>query len=368
VISAVFLLGHVLFVDRRCWKDGQFWLKLFGLGGAAFPLVLIAALPFIGLYSQGGLASRTVSYASMYSASPTDFILPSTQHWLFGHWVGSHFDRSLWIEATLYIGAVALALASVAWIKRAATGHAGLLKISLFIIVVAFILALGTDFHWNNQRVEVPVPAVLRDVIDRESVPIPLPAYLLFKYVPFYAKMRAIMRIGFFTQFFIIVMAGLGTAWLLGKAGPKRARPLTILLLVLVFLDFYPGPYRQFAAVAARPVDAWLARQPGQGAVTQFPAIQLEDQDQVYNTLVHGKPYIGGFFSANQPEQYLRIRPVLDRFPSAEGAALLRELKVRWVLFDLAEYPDFAGLKQSVESYGLRYVTTIGQEAVFELP
>ena len=45
--------------------------------------------------------------------------------------------------------------------------------------------------------------------------------------------------------------------------------------------------------------------------MAQFPAIQAEDQDQVYNTLVYEKPFIGGFFSANQPEQYLRIRPVL---------------------------------------------------------
>jgi hypothetical protein len=368
VISVVFLIGYCFVVDRRCWRDRTFWTKLLVLGAAAFPLVLAAAWPFIGLYSQGGIASRTISYASMYSASPTDFFLPSTQHWLLGSWVGAHFDRSLWIEASLYIGVVALVLAVLAWSKRARMGHSGLLKIGLIVIVVAFILALGTDFHWNNQRVEVPVPALLQPVLHRASTPIPLPTYLLFKFVPFYAKMRAVMRIGFYVLLFTTLMAGLGAAWLLEKAGPKRALPLALLLIALVFLDFYPGPYRQLAPVAARPVDAWLAKQPGRGAVAQFPASQLEDQDQVYNTLVHGKPYIGGFFSANQPEQYLRIRPVLNSFPSAEGAALLRELKVQWVLFDLKEYPDFAGVRQQAESVGLRYVTTLGQQALFELP
>jgi hypothetical protein len=368
VISAVFLLCYVLFVNRACLKDRAFWTKLMLLGVVAFPLVLVSALPFIGLYNQGGLATRSVSYASMYSASPTDFILPSTQHWLFGSWVGAHFDRSLWIEASLYIGAVAMALAVLAWSKRSSTAHSGLLKICLAVILVAFILALGTDFHWNNQRVEVPVPALLQNVIHRASTPIPLPAYLLFKYLPFYSKMRALMRIGFFVLLFSTLMAGLGAAWLLQKVGPKRALPLAVVLIVLVFLDFYPGPYRQFATIAARPVDTWLAQQPGQGAVAQFPASQLQDQDQVYNTLVHGKPYIGGFFSANQTSQYLRIRPVLDRFPSVEGTALLRELKVQWVLFDIEKYSDFAGVRQSVESFGLRYVTTVGQEAVFELP
>ncbi len=376
VISVIFVLAYLILADRRRFGQWEYWrglaVKLVGVGLASLPLVVLATLPFLGLYSQGGLASRTASYASMYSASPTDFILPSTQHWLFGAWVGAHFDRSLWIEASFYIGVVALLLAIFAWSKRAwktqaQSDHHNLFKVGLVIIVVAFILALGTDFHWNNQRVEVPVPAFLQNVLHRTETPIPLPAYLLFKYVPFYSKMRAVMRMGFYVLIFTTLMAGFGAAWLLDKAGPKRALPLAALLIGLVWLDFYPGPYQQFAQVSARPVDAWLARQPGSGAVAQFPAIQLEDQDQVYNTLVHGKPFIGGFFSANQPEQYLRIRPVLDHFPSPEGAELLRTLGVQWVLLDTRQYPDFARVKQQTEALGLRYVDTVAGQAVFEL-
>ncbi len=101
--------------------------------------------------------------------------------------------------------------------------------------------------------------------------------------------------------------------------------------------------------------------------MAQFPFIQAEDQDQIYNTLTHGKPFIGGFFSANQPEQYLRIRPVLSDFPSEEGAALLRELGVQWVLFDTRRYEDFTQVRRQVEDLGLVYRATVGNEAVFEL-
>jgi hypothetical protein len=372
VISVVFVLAYLLLADWSRLKNWEYWkalvVKLAGMLLASLPLVILATLPFFGLYNQGGLASRTASYASMYSASPTDFILPSTQHWLFGEWVGAHFDRTLWIEATFYIGVVALILAFVAWINRAQSGHNNLLKVGLVIIVVAFILALGTDFHWNNQRVEVPVPPFLQGVLHRTETPIPMPAYLLFKFVPFYSKMRAVMRMGFYLLIFSSLMAGFGAAWLLGKAGPKRALPLAVLLIGLVWLDFYPGTYQQFDQVAARPVDTWLAQQPGNGAVAQFPAIQLEDQDQVYNTLVHGKPFIGGFFSANQPEQYLRIRPELDHFPSLEAVAMLKTLGVQWVLMDTRRYPDFTLTKGQVEGLGLRYIDTIAGQAVFELP
>ncbi|HEX9018318.1 MAG TPA: hypothetical protein VF806_03985 [Anaerolineaceae bacterium] len=371
VISVVFVAAYFLVSGWQMLRDWHFWrdaaLKLGGMLLVALPLMLLAALPFFDLNSQGGLATRTASYASMYSASPTDFILPSTQHWLFGHWVGAHFDRSLWIEGTFYIGAVAFALAVVAWLKRRQTRHSLLLKIGLCVIIIAFILSLGTDLHWNNQRVEVPVPAFLQPVVHHAVTPIPLPAYLMFRFVPFYSKMRALMRIGFYVLIFTTLFAGLGAAWLLNHVRPAYRWPLAALLILLVFVDFYPGPYRQFATVSARPVDAWLAQQTGQGAVAQFPASELEDQDQVYNTLVHGKPFIGGFFSANQPSQYQRIRPVLDQFPSPEGVALLRALGVQWVLFDLRQYPDFPPLRKQVEALGLRYVNTIGAQAVFEL-
>jgi hypothetical protein len=338
------------------------------MGLAALPLVLLACLPFIGFNSQGGLASRSVSYVSMYSASPTDFFLPSTDHFLFGQWVGSHFDRSLWIEGTLYIGAVAFVISLLAWLRRAQSEHTALIKVALVVILVAFVLALGTDLHWNNQRVEVPIPGFLQPILHRDSTPIPLPSYVLFRYMPFYSKMRALMRMGFYTLIFTSMLAGLGAGWLFKRVQPRRVLPLTLLLLALVFLDFYPGPYTRFERVQSRPVDTWLAQQPGDGAVAQFPFSQEEDQDQVYYTLTYQKPYIGGFFSANQPQQYLAIKPVLSQFPSYQGVALLRQLKVKWVLFNQPSYPDFDAMRAQVEQLGLRYVTTVGEEAVFELP
>jgi hypothetical protein len=371
VITAVFAAGYLWFAGRGSFGRPAFWrgaaVKLGALGLLALPLVGLAILPFLELNSSGGLASRTVSYVSMYSASPTDYVLPSTDHFLFGRWVGEHFDRSLWIEGTFYLGAAAAALAALGWLKRGTGEHRVLLKVALLVMAAAFLLSLGTDLHWNNQRVEAPVPAFLQQLLQRETTPLPMPAYLLFRYLPFYAKMRALMRMGFFVLIFNTLLAGFGAAWLLRQAGPRRALPLVALLIGLVFLDFYPGPYQQFARVSARPVDAWLARQPGQGAVAQFPFIQVEDQDQVYNTLVHQKPFIGGFFSANQPEQYLRIRPVLESFPDPAGAALLRELGVQWVLFDTRQYADFPAVRDQVEALGLRYVDTIAGQAVFEM-
>ncbi|MBE0695890.1 MAG: hypothetical protein IH586_03115 [Anaerolineaceae bacterium] len=376
LIAAVFCAGYLWFAERKrlfsktsgpaLWRGLA--IKMAVLGLASFPLVFAALLPFLQLNSQGGVADRTISYASMYSASPTDFLLPSTDHFLFGQWVGAHFDRTLWIEASFYIGVVALLLAIVGWRKRSQSSeHAVLFKVALLVILVAFVLSLGTDLHWNNQRVEIPLPAFLQERLQRQTVPLPMPAYLLFRYLPFYSKMRAIMRFGLFVLLFNTMLAGFGAAWLLKNVHSKKRPWLALGLLLLVLFDFYPGPNPNVARVDARPVDYWLAQQPGQGAVAQFPFIQDEDQDQVYNTLVHQKPFIGGFFSANQPEQYLRIKPVLDKYPDPAGTALLRELGVEWVIFDTRQYPNFPSIRQQVEGLGLHYLDTIAGQAVFEL-
>ena len=195
-------------------------------GGGQSPFGGRGSAPVLRVKQPGRHAIADGQLRQHVFGQPDRFYPSSTQHFLFGRWVGAHFDRSLWIEATFYIGAAALALAVFAWVKRSGSAHTGLLKISLVIIVIAFILALGTDFHWNNQRVEVPVPAVLQNVIHREAVPIPLPAYLLFRFLPFYAKMRALMRMGLFVLIFTTLMAGLGAAALFKIAGPKKTFPL----------------------------------------------------------------------------------------------------------------------------------------------
>jgi hypothetical protein len=135
-----------------------------------------------------------------------------------------------------------------------------------------------------------------------------------------------------------------------------------------VFLDFYPGPYQQFSRVDARPVDYWLAEQPDRGAVAQFPFIQSADQDQVYNTLVHGKPYIGGFFNATLPPQFLRIRPVLDHFPDPASTALLRELGVGYILVDSRQYPDFDQVDRASRDLGLQLLNQVDGQYVYIFP
>jgi hypothetical protein len=364
--SAVFVLVYLLRMERRAEWVRAAWKNAVGFGVVAAPLVLVSILPFLQLSGSGAMPDRTVGYVSMYSASPTDFLLPATQNFLFGHWVAAHFNRDLWIEGTLYIGVVAAVLAVIALLRRKETRHRPLVVALLWMAAFAFVMALGTSLHWNEQEVLVSVPAFLQRFVHRAAAPIPLPAYLMFKYFPFFAKMRALMRFGLFVLVGTTTLAGLGAAWLIGRVRPGRRTLATVAILALVFLDFYPGPYSQFSSVQPRPVDTWLAAQPGDGAVAQFPFKEEVDQQQTYYSQFHGKPFIGGFFAAFLPPQYAKIQPVLDAFPSPASAALLKQLGVVYVVVDTAAYSDYAQVKPQIEALGLSQVTVQGAEVVYE--
>lgn len=367
LVSAFAAFVYLVFMERSRLREARFWIQAALALAAAFPLVVVAAGPYVLLEREGGLPDRNIWIVRRYSASPTDFVLPSTDHFLWGEWVGRNFNRELWIEATLYLGAVSTALAALAVFKRKQLANGRLLLLILWSALFALVLAMGTDLHWLSKPVTIPTPGFLQPLLERAEIPVVLPGYFLFQYFPFYAKLRALMRFGIFVLLFVTAAAGLGSSWLIKRFKPQWQPIVTALLLGMVFLDFYPGVYQEFSRVEARRVDHWLAEQPGDGAVIQFPFIQAEDQEQTYYTLTHEKPFVGGFFNAFPPKQYQQIFPVMENFPDEASIGLLPELGVQYVLVDGDEYTDMDEIRRISESMGLQFVTRMDDQWVFEL-
>ena len=219
-------------------------------------------------------------------------------------------------------------------------------------MVTAFILALGPQLHWNNQLVEFVSP------ISGESNPIPLPAPWLFKYLPFFSKMRAVMRIGIFTLVFSSLAAGLGAHWLLTRFKPPIRGLITALSIALVLFEFFPGSMRtSLEKIEARPVDNWLAEQPAIGAVVQMPFEYSTDQAQIFYTLTHHKAITGGFFNANQPPQYQYLQTALATFPDERSIAILREYQVAYIVIKPAHYDRSDSVQAELFKNGLELLT-----------
>ena len=367
VISVVFILGFILFKGYKRLKYAAFWKSLLAFGVLAVLLVGLAMLPYLNLNSQNGLASRSAEYLNRYSASPTDYVIPSIKQFLWGKWVDDTFSPEIFQESTLYIGAVAFVLAIIAWIKRRQLRHPELADIAILAAAGGFVLSLGIQLHWLG-KIVVSLPRFLQTIFHRTSMPtVYLPAYYLFRFLPFFSKMRVMMRFGLFTLIFSSLMAGLG-AYLLTKSSSSRVkRWVGIGLLVLVFIDFYPGVLKGFSVTQARPVDNWLAAQPNTGAVAQFPFTEESDQGQVYDTLVNQKPFLGGYFNANSPEQYARIEGTMANFPSQDSVDLLRQLGVSYVVVDSPKYGNFPDTNRQIQSLGLKLLQISEKQYVYGL-
>jgi hypothetical protein len=365
IISAVYLFGFIIFRGYKRIRLVVFWKSLLTFSILSVLLVGLSMIPYLGLNAQNGIASRTVEYASRYSASPTDFVIPSVWHFLWGNWVIDQFHPGFAHEATLYIGTVTFILAVIAWAGRRKLPSPELIGISLIVATTAFVLALGIDLHWLGKKI-VTLPLFLQPFFHQADMPqIYLPAYYLFRYLPFFAKMRVMMRFGLFTLIFFCLIAGLGAHLLVKSLSTRPKRWISIGLVILIFVDFYPGIFVKFSRLDARPVDYWLATQPDIGAVAQFPFSQESSQKQVYNTLVNHKPFLGGYFNANQPEQYIRITPVMDTFPSADSADLLKQLGVGYVVVDSSQYSNFPDVDQSIQALGLELLNVSESEYVY---
>jgi hypothetical protein len=368
LISGVFLLGFIIFKGYQRLKYAVFWKSLLAFGLLAAVLVGLSMLPYLSLNSENGLVSRSVDYLNRYSASPTDYVIPSIKQFLWGKWIDDTFSPEIFQESTLYIGAVAFVLAVIAWIKRRQLRHPELADIAILVAAAGFVLSLGIQLHWLG-KIVVSLPRFLQPIFHRTHMPtIYLPAYYLHLYLPFFSKMRVMMRFGLFALIFSSMMAGLGAYLLTKSASLKVKRWVGVILLVLVFIDFYPGVLKGFSITQARPVDSWLATQPDTGAVAQFPFTQESDQGQVYNTLVYQKPFLGGYFNANSPEQYERIQTVMATFPSQDSVNQLKQLGVTYVVVDSSSYDNFSEVEVKIQSLGLHLLHISEAEYVYGLP
>ncbi len=363
IISGVFILALIGFSHKTLPLKSSIFRGV-TLMAAIGTAALVSMLPYLTAESQGSLANHSLDNAIRYSGSPLDFILPV--NFYLGESLYDQVGRSLEHENSLYIGLVCLALAVLAWIKRRDLKLSPWIWAALVSSLVAGVLAMGINLQILDSP-DLPVPRILRPILGSGPLQIRMPGYFLFLYLPFFAKMRVMLRFGVYTLTFMSLLAGLGCAWLFRKF-PARRYWIAVILFVALVLDVYPGVHARFARVETRPVDLWLAAQPGSGAVAQFPFEQVVDQDQVYNTLIHGKPFIGGFFNANQPAQYIAIKPVMENFPDKDSVALLRELGIQYILVDSSSYPDFGDVQQRILDLGLVLQTVEDGQYVYTWP
>jgi hypothetical protein len=366
IFASIFAFFYLLFTKFAALKQRAFYIQLGITGLLSLPFVYLSLKPFIELSKSGIISSRSIDYVSMYSASPTDFLLPASSHFIFGRLLSPFFDRSLWMESSLYIGIMALILAIVALVFIKNSNHKAFVLSASIVSLVSIILGMGIHLHWNNQSVIWQIPSFLQPVFNKTETLIYLPSYWLFDRLPFFSNMRALMRFGLFALLFIPTIAAFGFLEIQKKIKGNGNILFTIVIIVLILFEFYAGPYTQrLSQPEPRAIDLWLAEQSTDGAVVQMPFSESVDQAQIYYTIFHQKPFVGGFFNANKPLQYQRIEPILNKFPDQDSIDVLRDLGVEYIVINRNAYDDFSGVENYLFSQKLNLLTTIDDQSVY---
>jgi hypothetical protein len=395
----MFAMAGILYVLLRGkpWKESLF-RREFALCAVIFALVtlVLVGLPLLQVVSaqMGGSRWWSLQYVDRFSASPLDFVYPNVLHPLWGHWLMTRYRQGI-PESILYLGLTPLALSLIALRHQKGRTRRAVAWMSLAFAV----LALGTTLHWRNAPLYVAVPDWLERIFTigmnlltkrlalypissyslrmEGAVYLPLPALLLYLYLPFFNSMRVWSRFGLITVFGVSVLAGMGLLELHSriKYGTARVNCLGVRQLVVtasvvlvVLLEFAAFPYALgTSSTQARPVDQWLAAQDGDFTIMEYPLIKAVSGRSLYSIRTHGKR-IGFGQSTLFPEYFVEHRPVLEQFPSRDSIALLEQWEVRYVLVGArsygTEWPEIE--RDLASSPDLRHVLSLDDLPIYE--
>jgi hypothetical protein len=386
--AGVYLLWR-LWPWRTNLKRRQTWANLALMALVTAVLVLPVMLPALSA-GQDGLA-WSLGDVEKWSASLEDFFYPNIYNPLWGNWFlqrRAEIPSYPWYSpGFVFVGFVPLALAWIGWRKRATRAVSGLALIAL----VAFVMALGTTLHIGGERFYIPVSEGVAALFARGmhflterlainpvsyyslqrpgAIPIPMPALLVYLFLPFGSAMRTLYRFGLINTFGVAVLAGFGVAALL-RSGIRWRKLLAGGLAALVLLEFLvvPLPFG-FADTQPGPLDEWLVRLPEDAVLMRFPLVAAWNGDALYRSALHGRKIAYGHGTFYPPE-YMAQSEVLNRFPSSECISLLQQWGVTHVLVGERAYDegwgDLEGQTWAVVQAGIQADGRLREVAVIQ--
>ena len=177
--------------------------------------------------------------------------------------------------------------------------------------------------------------------------------YMLFGNVPLFRLIRVPTRFLLPAVFALAMLAAYGAAEIARRAGRRSAGAAALALLGIVFaVEAAYAPLRTWEyAHEPRPLNEFLARQPGDFAVVEIPVDPFAttiNMRQVANSVYHWKRLLVGYSGYQSPENIDLLRRVRDTFPSDACLDELVELGVRYVVV-LRDRVD-ADLLQAVQT------------------
>ena len=335
----------VVYLAARLWslRREMPLIKLLrpALAGVALTLALTlpVALPQLSLWGRGELR-HSAKAADSASAAPLDYLIPNPHHPLWGEAPISAHQHENFLDSSLYLGLIPLAVALFGWLlmRRHGVRPPAVRRLWIAWLVVgvtAIVLSLGLTLHDLKGQYRLPLAG--------GSSAVPMPGQLLYDYLPLYSSMRAYARFGVIAALAAAALMALG--WRLFLASGRFRRKSAFLAtaaLALLLADQWTAPYVWgWSRVEPTDTSRFLATQPP-GLVMQMPLESSQSGPALWQeTYYHksGKPIAYGF-DTFEPPQWSPVRDRLEEFPSEASLDVLREWGVRYIVVSANAYED----------------------------
>ncbi|MGE5199049.1 MAG: hypothetical protein ACM3H9_05375 [Rhodospirillaceae bacterium] len=329
-IFAGLLVGYgVLFygASRGLWRSWRFWAGAAGAAALSVAIVLPFFWPYLALQQGEGFA-RSLDDSRRWSAGWRSYVASGA--WAH-RWLLQYLDP--WGEV-LFPGIVAtltglLGLSGLAGVRpfrpdAASRDHRWFYA---SVAVMAFWSSLGPDaglYAW------------------------------LYRSVPVFAWLRAPSRLGLVVVLALAVLGGFAVKALVTRW--RHAAVASAALVLLAMADLCVVPLFMVEARPVAPAYESLRKWP-YGPVAEFPFFYLRmdfprhSEYMLYST-AHWRPLVNGYSDYIPPDFRAMVVP-LSSFPNPESFAILKQLRVRYVIFHLNLYDRRAvvELKSRIEQY-----------------
>jgi len=326
-------------------------------------LPLIAYLDYIG--PPGTLFSK--DYLPIYSGSPVDYLTLGSLHPIWQFLRDRPWGHGLPWERDLYLGISTLVLAYLGLTRS----RERVRWLYLFVALSFFTLSLGPKLWMDDTLAEIQ-----------------LPYGLLSDYVPLLRSMRALARFGLIVMLAISLLAAIGLKSIFKKRTEElgrrntllsRERLIAILLIVVVGIEFAsaPFPYLNVSEIEGMQAYRWLADQPGDFAIAEYPIDWYADRRAAFGTVIHGKRTVCGSVEFPRAEviamQY-RLSFFQPDFSRKVDLDLYHSLNIRYVLFHSGSYVGKFGLDNwyraidlANRTNGLKFIGDFGGTLIYEV-
>lgn len=270
------------------------------------------------------------------SAKPLSYLLPSTEHPIFGKFTEQFVGSPLWgvsfTEHQLYLGWTTILLALYAvrvWRRKRkqplAISHKMLAKGDDFYIGFFFLLTIVAWLFsqppwWQFGKIKIY-----------------LPPYFMYKILPMF---RAYCRFGIVVILATAVLAGYGLKFILERQKTQLRRYLIAgLYWGLILFEFFNNPFTHYIDLSKYPsVYDWVKTLPDDAIIAEYPMIKdgVNEKYKFYQT-IHHKKLING---AVPGMPGYRVKLMILNLGAKNTPFILKYLGARYVIVHTKEYEE----------------------------